>query len=72
METGSDGKLWLRDILSVGDGIASTVAIGYNPNKTKPGNSNAHEVINANDNFIVYEDGSIRAEAGYIGDLTVQ
>ena len=70
METGSNGKLWLKNTLQVGNGSTSNVTIGYNTNVTRP-NTNAHEVINANNNFVVYEDGFVNAtNANIVGTIT--
>ena len=74
MEHGSDGKLWIRNELKVGIGLSS-VTIGYlDDTKEKiykntidfsniP-NSEIHQVINANNKFMVYEDGSMKATDG--------
>ena len=62
METDSEGKLWLRDELSIGSGESSMVKIGYLKNIRE--NSSVHEVIHAGDgdaSFIVYEDGKLNA-----------
>ena len=81
METGSDGKLWLRDALNIGVTEESTVQIGY-LNEVKDG---AHAILKAGDEgtqFIVYENGQIsltgaeisgkiEAQEGKIGCLTV-
>lgn len=68
LETGSDGKLWLKNTLTVGNGVSSTVNIGYNPNKVRK-DTNFHEVIHAgtegtDNEFIVYEDGYLKASGG--------
>jgi hypothetical protein len=91
LETDSEGKLWLKEELNVGTTDTSTVKIGY-LNETKIQNvggvvsdTGIHEVIRAGDTgseFIVYEDGSLKAtngeftgtvyaNAGSIGDFTV-
>jgi hypothetical protein len=66
MEQDSDGKMWIRDELNIGGQSASTsmVKIGYLSN-LKNNQADIHEVINASDKFIVYEDGSMRATDGY-------
>jgi hypothetical protein len=61
LENSSDGRVWIRDELVIGT-LASTVSIGY-LEKTKL-DTNFHEVFNANDNFIVYEDGEMVASKG--------
>ena len=76
-----DGFLWLQDKISIGDGTNTMVSLGYLdlPDGAESENSNAyHQVFNANNNFIVYENGNvtanngtfrgeIKATAGYIG-----
>lgn len=69
METGSDGNLWLKNMLTVGDGSVqhTKTQIGWNPSSaTADTHSGAHQVINANDTFIVYEDGHIKATSADI------
>ena len=71
-ETSSDGTLWLKNLLTVGNGTNSTVSIGYSPEATKESTS-FHEVINASDKFIVYEDGSLVAtEAEITGTINAK
>ena len=76
METDNTGSLWLRDHLSistthqtVGDQVH--VDIGYLTGY-KPGYPDIHEVFNANDGFLVYEDGSIKATSGTIGTMSIE
>lgn len=68
MESDSNGDLWLKNILKVGDGSTSTVNIGYNPSIAAADlHDTAHEVIKAGDSgtqFIVYEDGYMKATGG--------
>ena len=79
MTHSSDGKVWIRNELKVGNGLESSVTIGYlektkfNTSKdldiTYPKESdeylkNHHQVINAANKFIVHDDGSIVAEDG--------
>lgn len=81
LATESDGSLWLKNKLSVSTSLeGKTVQIGYlNDIDEKHG----HQVINATDNFIVYEDGhllaksgeftgTINATGGKIGNLTIE
>lgn len=81
LATESDGSLWLKNKLSVSTSLeGKTVQIGYlNDIDEKHG----HQVINAADNFIVYEDGhllaksgeftgTINATGGKIGNLTIE
>ena len=91
METDNTGKLWLRKRLDISStsGTSYSIGIGYldeykevedpeDPEVTYE----VHEVINANDKFIVYEDGTMKAvdgefegkiiaTEGQIGDLTI-
>lgn len=62
-----DGYLWLQDKISIGDGTNTTVSLGYLdiPDETESENSKTyHQVFNANDNFIVYENGDVTANNG--------
>lgn len=62
MESDSDGKLWVRDKLYIGTNNSNyDVGIG---NLGIASGETLSQVINANDNFIVYEDGSIIANNG--------
>lgn len=97
MEHNSAGELWIKNEIKIG-GDNSSVSIGYfngvekeviddqgNPMLDESGNpikDTIHEVINANDSFIVFDDGSvkatngeftgiIRATGGTIGNLTI-
>lgn len=90
METDDDGQLWLRNYLLIGpeDAITSQVRIGYNEDESKVNSNDAHEVFhageeNSNKEFIVYEDGfmkasgaefegTINATGGTIGVLTIE
>ena len=76
LETDDQGKLWLRDKLQISD----LVSIG---NLGSENGLHGGQVINANDNFIVYNDGHmianggtftgiINATGGQIGNLTVE
>lgn len=59
LETVDDGSLWLRKSLSIGTGTSTNVKIGVLDND---------QVFNANDNFIVYNDGS----AKMTGELKIE
>lgn len=90
METDDNGQLWLRNYLLVGpeDAISSQVRIGYNKDEIKVNSNDVHEVFhageeNSNKEFIVYEDGfmkasgaefegTINATGGTIGVLTIE
>lgn len=68
LEQSSNGKVWIRNEIKIG-ASTSTVSIGYLDKYriAKDQNNNdweSHEVINANDKFIVYEDGSMKATDG--------
>lgn len=76
MESDNTGGLWLRDHLSISTtqqtvGDQFHVDIGYLTGY-KPGYPDIHEVFNANDGFLVYEDGSIKATSGTIGSMTIE
>ena len=88
MESNDDGTLWLKDKLNISTSqdISSHVQVGYL--EQVKADTNIHEVINATDKFIVYEDGSIigkdvyfengyfegeiNATSGKIGNLTIE
>lgn len=62
METDDSGQLWLRDKLR----ISSTVSIGVlETGKEK------NQIFNSNNNFIVYDDGSIKATQGNFSGSTI-
>lgn len=63
METGDEGKLWLKKQLNISKSNNTyNIQLGF-LDKTKD-NSDIHEVFNATDKFIVYEDGSMKATEG--------
>lgn len=64
METTDTGELWLKKKLQIKSTDASgyDIAIGY-LDSTKE-ETNIHEIFNSNDNFIVYEDGTMKAKSG--------
>lgn len=63
METGDEGKLWLKKQLDISKSKDNyNIQLGFLDN-TKD-NSDVHEVFNATDKFIVYEDGSMKATDG--------
>ena len=64
METGQDGRLWLRNRLDISSSGSHDIGIGYLNEYKTVNNENIHEVFNANDVFIVYEDGSVKATNG--------
>ena len=82
METGDKGKLWLKNQLNISKSKDDyNIQLGF-LDKTKD-NSDVHEVFNATDKFIVYEDGSmkategeftgtINATGGKIGNMTIE
>lgn len=62
-----DGFLWLQDKISIGDGSNTMVSFGYldMPDGTENENLKTyHQVFNANDRFIVYENGDVTANNG--------
>lgn len=62
METDDSGQLWLRDKLR----ISNTVSIGVlETGKEK------NQIFNSNNNFIVYDDGSIKATQGNFNGSTI-
>lgn len=62
METDDSGQLWLRDKLR----ISNTVSIGVlETGKEK------NQIFNSNNNFIVYDDGSIEATQGNFSGSTI-
>ena len=61
METNDDGTLWLKNRLNVETSGNYPVGIGKLGTSVTNGKN---EVINANNTFIVYEDGSIKATDG--------
>lgn len=68
METDDSGQLWLRDKLRISD----TVSIGV----LETG-KNRYQVFNSNNNFIVYNDGTVEAtqgnfSGGTIGGFTIE
>lgn len=80
METNDDGTLWLKNRLNIETKEGYTVGIGKLGASTENGKN---EIINANNKFLVYEDGSIKATdgtftgtvyatAGKIGNLSVE
>ena len=71
LENDANGSLWLKDKLSIETyDTNNTVAIGKlgNPNTDA---EDKNQVFNANNKFIVYEDGTINATGGKIGNMTI-
>lgn len=67
METSDNGKLWLKNSLYLGDGTTSDVRIGYFHENEEV--SSPYNVINANNNFIVYPDGTMVARSGQFSGI---
>ena len=69
MSQKSDGSLWVKDVLNIQtegtEETMSSVRIGFMTGDEKDGFNTLPQVINANDNFIVYQDGSVKANNGY-------
>ena len=66
LETGDDGKLWLRQALNISTtpnvhNTSNFVSIGYLETSDE---NHGSQVFNASNNFIVYEDGSFIANDG--------
>lgn len=62
--TEDDGRLWLKKQLNISKAIDDhNIQLGFLDN-TKEGEPDIHEVFNASNKFIVYEDGSIKATRG--------
>lgn len=61
LETDDSGKLWLRKELNIGYLVNKRVKIGC---LDAQDDTHGHEVVNANENFIVYEDGHMKAKSG--------
>lgn len=55
METDDSGQLWLRDKLRISDNVSIGV---LETGKEK------NQIFNSNDNFIVYDDGTVEAKSG--------
>jgi len=70
METADDGTLWLRNALNISRSSSDyNIQLGY-LSGVKSGTT-IHEVFNATNKFIVYEDGTIHATGGTIGNMTI-
>ena len=69
METNDDGTLWLKERLNIGTSNDNyRIGIG---NLGPEDEGQLNQVFNANNNFIVYEDGSIVANNGtFKGDIS--
>lgn len=61
METDNNGDLWLKSRLSVQTSGNNEVGIGV---IQENGSTHGNQVINANNDFIVYEDGHVKAMSG--------
>ena len=62
--TEDDGRLWLKKQLNISKAIEDhNIQLGFLDN-TKEEEPDIHEVFNASNKFIVYEDGSIKATKG--------
>lgn len=64
MESDDGGNLWLRDKLSIGTLNNNKVSIGNLGQTDSDLNGHGGRVIDANNRFIVYEDGHINVESG--------
>ena len=80
LRTDNGGNLWLDNKLSVSTTSSGnySVEIGYSSNYKTVNGVNIHEIMHAgvvnqpDMQFIVYEDGSIKATYGQIGDLSIE
>ena len=63
METGSDGQLWIKSALAIGEGEDRSVELGVLDNNL---------VFRAGSNFSVSKDGVMTATAGQIGQLLIK
>ena len=65
METNNLGALWLRNRLNISSTDENfSIGIGYLDGTKQVLGAEIHEVFNANDKFMVYEDGSMKATDG--------
>ncbi len=76
LETNDVGSLWLKEKLNIETETGNSVAIGE-LGTLKPMSTSIHEVFNANDDFIIYEDGSVTGTnvnftGGQIGGVSIQ
>ena len=67
LENDANGSLWLKDKLSIETYNNLDVSIGKLGNK----GGEKNQIFNANNNFIVYEDGTIKANGGQIGNMDI-
>ena len=67
LENDANGSLWLKDKMSIETYDNQDVSIGKLGNK----GSGKNQIFNANNNFIVYEDGTIKANGGQIGNMDI-
>ena len=72
METDDIGKLWLKNTLSVETYTDKKVGIGKLDSTETKDTIHGGRVFDANDNFVVYEDGYIKATGGQIGNMTIE
>ena len=65
METNDLGDLWLRNRLNISSTDEGfSIGVGYLDGTKQVLGAEIHEVFNANDKFMVYEDGSMKATDG--------
>ena len=65
LETGDNGSLWLKNKLSIETYNNNIVSIGKIDTETTKDNAHGGRVIDANQKFVVYEDGYMKATGGY-------
>jgi hypothetical protein len=72
METDSNGRLWLKNRLSIDTyGANNLVGIGKLDNEQTKDPIHGGRVMDANGDFVVYEDGHIQAKSGQIGAMSI-
>ena len=64
MSHDSNGNIWISNILRIGNNNTSNVCIGYLPANLGDAFKKIPQIINANNTFVVYEDGSVKAKDG--------
>lgn len=70
METADDGKLWLRNRLNI-ETYGKQVGIGKLDTEESKDGKHGGRIIDADEKFVVYEDGHIQASSGVFGGMTV-
>lgn len=71
MTTRDDGTLWLENRLNIETYNNNEVGIGKLDSEDTKHPKHGGKIINANNGFIVYEDGHIQANSGQIGSMSI-